>query len=95
MMKKSNCAVVPVAKMNFRQCLLAQKYRDDEIGDLACDMLRDIRRNHLPETVQSSGDLVAHVRTTHERTADSFMDAIRVARREFAEPEAISYGCRI
>jgi hypothetical protein len=83
-MKKSNYSKVPVPKMNFRQWLLEQKYRDDEVGDLARETLRDIRRKHLPETVQSSGDLVAHVRTAHERTADGFMDAIRSARREYA-----------
>lgn len=71
-------------KMNFRQWLLTQKYREDEIGDLARETLRDIRRKHLPETVQSSGDLFAHVRTAHERTADGFKDAIRSARREYA-----------
>lgn len=84
MTKKSNCAEVPVSKMNFRQWILTQKYREDEIGDLAKEVLRDIRRKHLPDTVQSSGDLVAHVRTTHERTADGFEDAIRSARREYA-----------
>jgi hypothetical protein len=71
--------------MNFCPWLPSQRDRDDMVGDLARDVLRDIRRKHLPDAVQSSGDLVAHVRTTHERTCDGFMDAIRAARRQFAD----------
>ena len=54
---------------NFRQWLLAQRQRDDPIGDLACDFLRDAKAPHTTDT-----ELFAYLQRRLPHENQEFLD---------------------
>ena len=63
----------------FHRWLVAQKHRDDPVGDLASDAVRDKK---FPVGATARRDLEAYV----SRHGDHVVRAVRQAWREFSEP---------